>query len=127
MTRQQSARLRTGDVITLDVIPGGIDINDLGGSALEVAKGGTGGTTAAEAKTNLGFTTKYAASIGNGSATSFSVTHNLGSEDVLVQVRMTGSPKSVVEPDISVIDSNSVSIGFNVAPTLNQYRVTIIG
>lgn len=118
---------QTGDLVTFDVIPEGLDINDLGGSALEVAKGGTGGTTAAEAKTNLGFTSKYAASIGNGSATSFSVTHNLGSEDVVVQVRMVGSPKSVVEPDISIIDSNSVSIGFNVAPTLNQYRVIVIG
>lgn len=48
------------------------------GTAVGVAFGGTGATTAAAARTNLGATTKITGTItGNGSLTSFSFTHNL--------------------------------------------------
>jgi len=45
------------NTIIADVIESGIDINNLGGSALALNKGGTGSTTASGARTNLGLGT----------------------------------------------------------------------
>jgi hypothetical protein len=55
-----------------------------------VEHGGTGSSTAAGAKTNLGFMTRYTVEIGdgvNGVVVPFTVTHNMGTRDVIVQVR----------------------------------------
>jgi len=69
---------------------------------------------------------KYATSVGNGSATSIAVTHNLGTTDVVVQV-FNISTGAQVEPDVTITDSNNVTLGFTVAPTTNQYRCIVIG
>lgn len=69
---------------------------------------------------------KYSADIGNGSATSIAVSHALGTEDVSVQIRDTVS-KELVESDVQITDSNTVTIGFAVAPSTNAYRVVIQG
>ena len=69
---------------------------------------------------------KFAASIGNGSSTSIAVTHSLGTTDVHVQV-FAVSGGAQVEPDVTITDSNNVTLDFTVAPTSNQYRVVIIG
>jgi hypothetical protein len=70
---------------------------------------------------------KYAESIGDGTNTSFTVNHNLESQDVIVQIRESGSPFEVVIADVEITDSNNVEIKFNSAPTSNQYRVIVIG
>lgn len=119
--------VQTGDVITFNVLPGGINMNNLGGGPLSVLNGGTGASTAAGAKTNLGFTTKYAEDIGDGVAKVFVITHSLNSRDVVVQVRQNSSPYAVVEPDIENSTVNTTTLRFNKAPTVAQYRVVIIG
>jgi hypothetical protein len=73
-----------------------------------------------------GFTKKYAAEIGDGSNTSYAVTHNLGSRDVVVSVRQTGSPYSEVIAEVEATDANTVTVKFAAAPTSNQYRVTVV-
>jgi len=72
-------------------------------------------------------TDKYALSIGDGTNTSFTVSHNLGSQDVIVQITESASPFEVVIADVEVTDANNVEIKFNTAPTSNQYRVIVIG
>lgn len=67
---------------------------------------------------------KYAADVGDGVATAISVSHALGSSDVIVQVRDT-TTLEVVEPDISITDANTVTLGFTNAPASNAFRVTI--
>jgi phage-related tail fiber protein len=94
---------------------------------LPVANGGTGASTAAGARSNLGATTKFAASVGDGASTSIAVTHSLGTTDVLVQVHRVASPFDVVEPDIQVTDTNTVTLLFASAPSSNQYRVVCVG
>jgi hypothetical protein len=72
------------------------------------------------------FTKKASASVGNGSATSFAVSHNLNTEDVLVQV-FDNATHDTVEVDVVRTDVNTVTVSFATAPSSNAYRVVVIG
>lgn len=69
---------------------------------------------------------KYSTTIGDGSATTLTVTHNLGSKDVITQIRQV-SDDAVVEADIVNSTTNTVTITTTVAPANNSLRVTVIG
>ena len=72
-------------------------------------------------------TRKYATSIGDSAAVSFTVTHNLNTQDVIVQVREVAT-NNLVEVDIQNNGVNTVVIGFaGVVPAANSYRVVVIG
>ena len=71
--------------------------------------------------------TKYAASMGDGSATSYVITHNLNSQDLVVTLRETASPYAQVIADVEFTTVNTLTVKFAVAPTTNQYRITVIG
>jgi hypothetical protein len=94
---------------------------------LEIASGGTGATTAAGAKTTLGFMTRHSEYVGTGATTSISVVHNMGTQDVIVQVYDVVSPHAQIECDVNHTSNNAVTLVFASAPTLNQYRVVVIG
>ena len=66
----------------------------------------------------------YAASIGDGSATSYTVTHNLGSQDVIVQL-YDASSLDTVFADVVRTSTSVVTIDFNSAPTANDIRVLV--
>jgi hypothetical protein len=66
----------------------------------------------------------YAASIGDGSATSYTVTHNLGSQDVIVQL-YDASSLDTVFADVVRTSTSVVTIDFAVAPTANDIRVLV--
>jgi len=72
-------------------------------------------------------TNKIVASIGDGSAKSYIITHNLNSQDLVVSIRETVSPFAMVMTDIEFTSVNTITVKFAVAPTSNQYTVTIIG
>ena len=61
------------------------------------------------------------------SATSYTVTHNLGTQDVMVQVRLAASTFDLVDCDALATSTTQVTLNFAVAPTSNAYRVTVIG
>lgn len=69
---------------------------------------------------------KYTTDIGNGSLTDLQVTHNLGSKEVIVSVRNKSTDEGV-ECQIYYTSINIVTLSFNVAPTSNQFTVTVIG
>lgn len=92
-----------------------------------VEHGGTGASTAAGAKTNLGFMTRYTVEIGDGATNPITVTHNMGTRDVIVQVRETASPYEYVGVTIESFSTTAVKLYFGAIPTLNQYTVVVIG
>jgi len=66
----------------------------------------------------------FAASIGDGSATSIAVTHNLGSQDVIVQL-YDNSSLDTVYADVVRTSTSVVTIDFASAPATNDIRVLI--
>jgi hypothetical protein len=70
----------------------------------------------------------YAETIGDGAETSYDVVHELGNTDVLVQVWDLGvTPAQKVDPDIFVVDEDTVRVSFAAAPDALQYRVVVVG
>ena len=66
----------------------------------------------------------YATSIGDGINTSYTVTHNLGTQDVIVQL-YDASSLDTVYADVVRTSTSVVTIDFAVAPTTNDIRVLI--
>jgi len=66
----------------------------------------------------------YATSIGDGSATSYTVTHNLSSQDVIVQL-YDASSLDTVFADVVSTSTSVVTIDFSSAPTANDIRVLV--
>jgi len=102
------------------------------GTAVGTLYGGTGATSISSARTNLSSTSfplpqKYAANIGDGSTTSIVVTHNLGTQDVMIAIRDNTSPYAYYFPTWQATDTNNITVVFTVAPTTNQYRVVVMG
>lgn len=86
--------------------------------------GATAGTVAAGDDGR--FARRYNADVGNGLATQIDVTHGLGTRDVIVQVRENASPYAQVIPDVEMLSTTQVRLRFAVAPTSNQFRVTVL-
>ena len=69
---------------------------------------------------------KLTQAIGDGSAMQYDVTHNFGTRDLHVQVRQTNSPYSLVWVETQMLDTNTVRLIFNTAPTSNQFTVIVL-
>lgn len=101
----------------------------VGTTALEWAQFGAGsaysGGTGIQIVGNTINQRTYEATVGDGVSTSILVTHNLGSRDVKVQVYRNSDPWDEVECDVARNSTNAVTLGFSVAPSEDEYRVTI--
>ena len=69
---------------------------------------------------------KASGNIGNGSLTSIPFTHSLGTKDIVVAVRDVATDTMIL-CDWVATDTNTATLTFAVAPTSNQYRVSVIG
>ena len=73
-------------------------------------------------------TRKYAADLANPDTLTFLVVpHNLGSDDVTVQVFETGGLKALVETDVERTSLNTITLRFATAPASGASRVVITG
>lgn len=94
---------------------------------LGLGNGGTGGASAAAARTSLVVPSTFSVNVGDGSTTSIVVTHNLGTRNVVVSVASATTPWARVEVDCQITSTNTITLIFAVAPTTNQFNVTVIG
>jgi hypothetical protein len=67
---------------------------------------------------------KFSQAVGDNTTTNIAVTHNLGTQDVEVEVRDATSNAKVMV-DWTSTSTTVVTLNFAVAPTTNQYRVTV--
>ena len=71
---------------------------------------------------------KYAVDLANpNTLAALVVTHNLGSDDVTVQVFETAGLKALVETDVERTSANTITLRFATAPASGAYRVVITG
>jgi hypothetical protein len=70
---------------------------------------------------------KFASIIGDGSATSYALNHNFNTRDVKVAVFLNSGNYDEVLVQVERPTVNSVNIVFTTAPSLNQFRVVVIG
>jgi hypothetical protein len=82
--------------------------------------------TPAKLASYSGLIKKFSQDIGDGSATQFDITHNLGTDDVHIEV-YDNATKETVLVDAKRQSTNVARINFNAAPTSNQFRVVILG
>ena len=71
-------------------------------------------------------TGKYVVNIGNTIATEININHNLGTKDLTIGIEEIATGEMVFT-DIVKVDTNNISLLFAVAPSSNQFRVTVIG
>ena len=67
---------------------------------------------------------RYKADIGDGSTTAIAVTHNLGTEDVIVQL-FDNSTKETVYTDVTRNSVNQITVSFATAPSSGAIRVLV--
>jgi len=73
-----------------------------------------------------GTTNKAVSTIGDGINTTYAFKHNLNTQDVITQVYNT-STFTVGIPTIVNTSTSTVTLTFNSPPSLNSYRVVVIG
>jgi len=69
---------------------------------------------------------KYAEDVGDGVNAIFNITHSLETEDITVNLYEQAT-KAMVLTDVTIVDTDTVTVSFGEAPTVNQYRIVIIG
>jgi hypothetical protein len=79
------------------------------------------------AGTGAGTTNKLAVSIGDGILTSYIIHHAFDTRDLSVLIRDTNAPYEMVLTDIEFTTLDDITIKFAKAPSLEEYRVIIIG
>lgn len=66
----------------------------------------------------------YYQKFGDGSSTSFTITHNLGTDKVIVQIRTVATKEEVI-CDWRAASANTVTVAMNIAPANNEYEILI--
>lgn len=68
---------------------------------------------------------RFSASYGDGSATQYDITHNLGTKDVVVQIRRNSDDR-LVNVLTTALSTTVVRVNHAVAPATNAFRCTVI-
>lgn len=69
---------------------------------------------------------KYSVNVGDGSSTSIVLTHNLGTQDVVVSVKEVATNEGVIVNWVAT-STTQVTLTFATAPASNAFRATVVG
>jgi hypothetical protein len=69
--------------------------------------------------------TPYVATVGDGVETAFVISHGLGTRNVAVLCQEAADPWEQVYPTVHATTADSVTVTFNPAPGVDQYRVLV--
>lgn len=75
----------------------------------------------------VGAALRYSADVGDNAAVNYVITHSLGTRDLTASVRSNTTPWEVVGCDVEMTSTTTVTLRFATAPTLNQFRTTLVG
>jgi len=92
-------------------------LNYMNGSIVDTFSTTTGGGTGA---------LKYSQVFGNTADLVYTITHNLGTADVIAQVRDSVT-NELVRVDIAFANINTATVSFAIPPGNDKYRITIVG
>ncbi len=70
---------------------------------------------------------RFATSIGDGLTSSFVISHNLNTRDVAVSIYQNGSGYDEVFAEVQHTSLNQITLAFSEAPSVNEYRVVVVG
>lgn len=119
----------SGNTVSITSAYRGNGIGTVNGFAYGDGAGNVSAASVANLRT-LGGLTKYSALIGNGSATQFTIsqgTHGLSADQQLDVTVVEVATETVWLVSTKISTGGTVTLDFNVAPTTNQFRVTIRG
>lgn len=127
--------LTNGQVYTIaNRSTGAVTVETFGGSTLQAVSGGaeaiftlisnSGSAGTWDITGNI--VPVYTANVGDGSSTSYTITHNLGSRGVSIEV-YDASTYQTINCDKFRTTTNTATLTFGTAPSVNAYVVVIIG
>lgn len=90
------------------------------------AEARTDSTVAVTPVSLASFPVKKIFTIGDAVATTITLTHNLGTQDVITQLRQAAD-NAVVEADVVNTSTSAVTVTFAVAPALNAIKAVVMG
>ena len=70
---------------------------------------------------------KYATTIGDNTAKNFTITHNLETEDIIVNGHSLIDTKDNLWLEYTILNANSISVTFQSPPKTNGVRIIIVG
>jgi hypothetical protein len=73
------------------------------------------------------FFEKYHTTVGDGVSKSYVITHNLFTQNIVIEIHRTASPYDNVDTYYEATDMNTATVYFTTAPTTNQYTVSVFG
>lgn len=122
-----SITVGTDDIAVNLAGSGGLEVSSgvkvkLDGATLTLGASGLKVTTPVDSSVPRKFSTST-----HASSTSITITHNLGTEDVVVSVRLASGAKSAILVDWDPSSTNDIVLRPAVAPSANTWTVTVIG
>lgn len=117
----------SSDTVRIAAAAAGNGLTGGAGSALAVGAGTGITVNANDVAVDTSVVTRKFSTATHASSTTITITHNLGTENVVVSVRLEGSPKSAILVDWDPSDTNSIVLRPAVAPSANTWRITVMG
>lgn len=71
-------------------------------------------------------TNSFSDTFGDGVSTSYPIVHGLGTRNVVCQAYLTAAPYTKTDFEIEHTDVNTVTVKMNVAPSTDEYTITVI-